>query len=69
MAITRYIERVFIYNGVRKIERIYSHMVPEDFVSQMAKAEAAAFKMKEAVKINEYSKRVKDSVAYLAMEV
>jgi len=66
---TRYVERVYIYNGVRKIQRIYSHMIPEDFVMSMAKAEAAAFKMDEAVTINEYEQRVKNTVAFLNMEV
>lgn len=66
---SRYVERAYIYNGVRKVQRIYSHMIPEDFVTSLAKAEAAAFKMDEAVTINEYEERVKNTIAFLNMEI
>jgi len=44
-------------------------MIPEDFVSNLAKAEAAGFKMTEAVTTKEYPQQSKDAIAFLNLEI
>jgi len=65
----RYREQIFIYNGVRKIIRVFDQMIPEDFMFNMIKAEAAAFKMKEPATRKEYPQSAKDAIAFLDLEI
>jgi hypothetical protein len=65
----RYQETVWIYDGIRYIERAYSHRIPEDFINNLTKAEAASFVMKDPVTVHPSDQTVKDSIAFLNLEI